>query len=318
LVGKVVNIASRCAGFIYKQFDGVLTENNGEDEHSLWREFTDASGELSDFYEKGEYGKAMRKIGQLADRANQYIAENAPWRMIKEEGKRDEVQRVCSLGINLFRVLITYLKPVVPELAARSEAFLNQGELTWTATPEYLSNVKIAKFKPLLTRLEDSAVQKMVAAAEAEAGSTAPSTDQVTDQVADQAKAPTKLSSKSAKKDGAKGEIDFDTFAAVDMRVAEIVAASEVEGADKLLQLTLNVNEPDGKTRNVISGIKSAYSPEQLVGKLTVVVANLAPRKMRFGVSEGMVLAAGPGGPDGKEIFLISPDSGATPGMQVT
>ena len=297
LVGKVVNIASRCAGFIYKQFDGVLTAYDGQEESALWQEFVDASPELTELYESGEYGKAMRKIGALADRANQYIAENAPWQMIKEDGKRDEVQRVCSLGINLFRVLITYLKPVVPELAQRSEAFLNQGELNWYDQPAYLSDVKIAKFKPLLTRLEDSAVEKMVAAAEAEAGAAAePKATAV-------AAAETTESAKP---------IDFDTFAAVDLRVAKIVKAAAVEGADKLLQLTLDVG---GEERNVFSGIKSAYTPEQLVGKLTVVVANLAPRKMRFGVSEGMVLAAGPGG---EEIFLISPDDGAAPGMQVT
>ena len=297
LVGKVVNIASRCAGFIYKQFDGVLTAYDGQEESALWQEFVDASPELTELYEGGEYGKAMRKIGALADRANQYIAENAPWQMIKEDGKRDEVQRVCSLGINLFRVLITYLKPVVPELAQRSEAFLNQGELNWYDQPAYLSDVKIAKFKPLLTRLEDSAVEKMVAAAEAEAGAAAePKATAV-------AAAETTESAKP---------IDFDTFAAVDLRVAKIVKAAAVEGADKLLQLTLDVG---GEERNVFSGIKSAYTPEQLVGKLTVVVANLAPRKMRFGVSEGMVLAAGPGG---EEIFLISPDDGAAPGMQVT
>jgi len=297
LVGKVVNIASRCAGFIYKQFDGVLTAYDGQEESALWQEFVDASPELTELYEGGEYGKAMRKIGALADRANQYIAENAPWQMIKEDGKRDEVQRVCSLGINLFRVLITYLKPVVPELAQRSEAFLNQGELNWYDEPAYLSDVKIAKFKPLLTRLEDSAVEKMVAAAEAEAGATAEP------KAAAVAAAETTESAKP---------IDFDTFAAVDLRVAKIVKAAAVEGADKLLQLTLDVG---GQERNVFSGIKSAYTPEQLVGKLTVVVANLAPRKMRFGVSEGMVLAAGPGG---EEIFLISPDDGAAPGMQVT
>jgi len=294
LVGKVVNIASRCAGFIYKQFDGTLTDFSGSIEAALWQEFVDASQELSAFYESGDYGKAMRKIGSLADRANQYIAENAPWQMIKEDGKRDEVQRVCSLGINLFRVLMIYLKPVVPALAQRSEAFLNQGELTWSTAPTYLSGVKIAKFKPLLTRLEDSNVEKMVAAAEAESSS--PASADVEGQGPDADK-----------------PIDFDTFAAVDLRVARIVNASAVEGADKLLQLTLDVG--GGEQRNVFSGIKSAYTPEQLVGKLTVVVANLAPRKMRFGVSEGMVLAAGPGG---KEIFLVTPDEGAEPGMQVT
>ncbi len=304
LVGKVVNIASRCAGFIYKQFDGVLTEFSGAKEEALWAEFTEASQELATLYEAGEFGKAMRRIGALADSANQYIAENAPWQLIKEDGKRDEVQRVCSLGLNLFRVLMIYLKPVVPALAARSEAFLNQGELSWVGEPEYLSGVKITKFKPLLTRLEDSAVEKMVAAAEAETANT--------DTAA--ADSDSSSGSGSGKIDDPNDSphIDFDTFAAVDLRIAKIVDAKAVDGADKLLELTLDVGS---ETRTVFSGIKAAYSPEQLIGKLTVVVANLAPRKMRFGMSEGMVLAAGPGG---ENIFLISPDDGAEPGMQVT
>ncbi len=306
LVGKVVNIASRCAGFIYKQFDGDLSAFSGTEEQALWNDFVAASDELAAHYETGEYGKAMRQISALADRANQYIAENAPWQMIKEEGKRDEVQRVCSLGINLFRVLVTYLKPVVPALAERSEAFLNQGPLSWASGPEYLAGVKIAKFKPLLTRLEDSAVAKMVAAAEQEAQEGAESTS-----------TPTPASASNIAVDDP--YIDFDAFAAVDLRVAKIVQAQAVEGADKLLQLTLDIG--DGKPRNVFSGIKSAYTPQQLEGKLTVLVANLAPRKMRFGLSEGMVLAAAPassGKQDENEIFLLSPDDGAEPGMRVT
>lgn len=313
LVGKVVNIASRCAGFIYKQFDGDLTAISGTDEQALWDEFAGASDEIAEHYEAGEYGKAMRQISALADRANQYIAENAPWQMIKEEGRRDEVQRVCSLGINLFRALATYLKPVVPALAERSEAFLNQGPLSWASAPKYLSDVKIAKFKPLLTRLEDSAVAKMVAAAEAEAGGAKAVETTTAENTKTSESADSKPSATKPKSDDK--YIDFDTFAAVDLRVAKIVKAEQVEGADKLLQLTLDVGDGSGATRNVFSGIKSAYTPDQLEGKLTVLVANLAPRKMRFGMSEGMVLAAGPGG---KDIFLISPDDGAEPGMQVT
>lgn len=306
LVGKVVNIASRCAGFIYKQFDGDLTAIEGAEEQALWDEFADASEAIAEYYEAGEYGKAMRQISTLADRANQYIAENAPWQLIKEDGKRDEVQRVCSLGINLFRALVTYLKPVVPALAERSEMFLNQGPLSWSSAPEYLAGVKIAKFKPLLTRLEDSAVAKMVAAAEAEAGNGKETTTDATSNTQP-------ATAKESKVSDDNEFIDFETFAAVDLRVAKIIKADHVEGADKLLQLTLDVG--GGKTHSVFSGIKAAYTPEQLEGKLTVLVANLAPRKMRFGTSEGMVLAAGPGG---KDIFLISPDSGAEPGMQVT
>lgn len=310
LVGKVVNIASRCAGFINKQFDGLLIDSlhptgTGDDAQQaldLWANAVAASDTIAAHYERGEFSKAMRQITALADLANQYIADKAPWAAIKDPERRDEVQRVCSLGVNLFRVLMIYLKPVVPQLAGRAEAFLDQGPLDWHSAPGWLGAVKIARFKPLLTRLDSKAVDKMVAAAEAAAPTPAEQ------EPAERAATP---ADPNAPDDAPSELIDIDTFLAVDLRIAKITAANPVEGADKLLELTLDVGDHE---RRVFSGIKSAYDAADLVGKHTVVVANLAPRKMRFGVSEGMVLAAGPGGSD---IFLLSPDAGAQPGMRV-
>lgn len=291
VVGKVVNIASRCAGFINKQFDGELSSSAN---NPLIAEFAGASEVIAAHYESKDYGKALREIMALADKANQFIDEHKPWVMIKEEGKRSEVQQVCSDGINFFKGLVTFLKPVLPSLAEKSEAFLNVPALTWSDAGQPLVSHRINKFKPLMTRIETEKVDAIV-------------TD---------SKGDTPVSEKPAGQEkSAETETDwiqFDDFAKVELRVARIAAASHVEGADKLLQLTLDL---DGETRNVFSGIKAAYNPEDLVGKLTVMVANLAPRKMKFGVSEGMVLAAGPGGED---IYLLEPHEGAKPGMKVT
>ena len=297
LVGKVVNIASRCAGFISKQFDGELLGRFDDPEDlALLEACSAASDVLAGLYDSGEYGKAMREIAALADRANQYIAHHAPWQAIKDPDRHADVQRVCSVGLQAFRMLMIYLKPVVPELAGRAEAFLNQGALHWHDQPVPSAGT-ILPFKALLKRLEGKQVDKMVAAAEAEMpAAPAAAADSASD---------------SAMHDSNAEHIDIDAFLAVDLRVARVLNAERVEGADKLLRLTLDVGD---HKRTVFSGIRSAYDPADLVGRLTVLVANLAPRKMRFGVSEGMVLAAGPGGAD---IFLIAPDSGAEPGMQV-
>lgn len=290
VVGKVVNIASRCAGFLRKRFDNTLSGQCAEP--ALVESFIAAGQDIAALYEAREFNKAIREIVALADRANQYIDEKKPWVLAKEEGAEQTVHEVCSVGINLFRVLLTYLKPVLPAMAEKSEQFL-QCSLDWTALDAPLCNHTLAKFEPLMTRIDPADVEAMVEAskesteAKAEATATEPAVES--------------------------SFIEFDDFAKVDLRIARITAASEVEGADKLLQLTLDLGE-DSPTRQVFSGIKAAYRPDDLVGKLTVVVANLAPRKMRFGVSEGMVLAAGPGG---EEIFLLEPDGGAKPGMQV-
>ncbi len=292
LVGKVVNIASRCAGFITKKFDGKLSDTIMEPQ--LLIEFQNASATITEHYENREYSRAIREIMALADKANQFIDNAAPWVLIKDESKQEEAHQVCSLGLNLFRVLITYLKPVLPGMATNVEAFLND-ELTWQGVQTALISHPINKFKPLMQRVEMDKVNKMV---EESKESLIAEKDKI-DPNSPLAKEPIAA------------EIEFDDFAKVDLRVAKIAKAEHVEGADKLLKLTLDLG---GETRQVFAGIKSAYAPEDIEGKLTVMVANLKPRKMRFGMSEGMVLAAGPGG---KEIYILNPDDGSEPGMRV-
>ena len=292
LVGKVVNIASRTAGFLVKQFDGVLAEQVHDPE--LMNQFRAQVEPIAALFEQGDTAKAMREITSLADAANQYIAKHEPWNMAKDPAQRDAVQLVCSQGINMFRCLAVFLKPVLPRTAEKAEAFLNTPPLTWSDAEAPLLGHTINKFKPMLQRIEASQIEKMIEA------SKVPDTQ------------PTEA--QAAKPEQASGDSDvigIDDFMKVQLKVARIIDAQPVEGADKLLQLTLDVGDHQ---RQVFSGIKAAYQAEDLVNRLTVVVANLAPRKMRFGVSEGMVLAAGPGGSD---IFLLSPDSGAEPGMDV-
>lgn len=291
LVGKLVNLASRTAGFV-KKSGGRLSSNIAEP--ALWQRFVDANATIADLYEQREYSKAMREIMALADAANEYIAAQAPWSLAKQEGTEQQVLDICSLGINLFRVLMTYLKPVLPKTAAGAEAFLNVS-LDWPETFSYLGDHDINKFKALMTRIEGEKVQAMIEASKEE--------------VATQAKAP--AADSWLGKEPVADEIEFADFAKVDLRVALIANAEHVEGADKLLRLTLDLG---GETRNVFAGIKSAYAPEDLIGKHTVMVANLKPRKMKFGMSEGMVLAAGPGK---KEIYILEPNEGAQPGMRV-
>ena len=292
LVGKVVNIASRCAGFITKKFDGKLSDTIMEPQ--LLAEFQNASATITEHYENREYSRAIREIMALADKANQFIDNAAPWVLIKDESKQEEAHQVCSLGLNLFRVLITYLKPVLPGMATNVEAFLND-ELTWQGVQTALISHPINKFKPLMQRVEMDKVNKMV---EESKESLIAEKDKI-DPNSPLAKEPIAA------------EIEFDDFAKVYLRVAKIAKAEHVEGADKLLKLTLDLG---GETRQVFAGIKSAYAPEDIEGKLTVMVANLKPRKMRFGMSEGMVLAAGPGC---KEIYILNPDDGSEPGMRV-
>lgn len=300
LVGKVVNIASRCAGFIHKGNAGVMVAANPAPE--LTDAFIAAAPSIADAYEKRDFSRAMREIMGLADKANAYIADKAPWALNKVEGKQEEVQAICALGINLFRQLVIFLKPVLPKLAADAEAFLNVRELTWDSHTKLLADHQLNAFTPLLTRIEPAKIQAMVDASKEDLEAAATETTP----------AAANNGNGELAKDPIAPEIDFNTFAAVDLRVALIEKAEFVEGADKLLRLTLDIG--DAK-RNVFSGIKSAYSdPSKLEGKLTLYVANLAARKMKFGLSEGMVLAAGPGG---DEIYLLSPDAGAKPGQRV-
>lgn len=291
LVGKVVNIASRTAKFINKSGNALSPNNPNPD---LWQKFIDTNNVIADLYEAREFGKAMREIMALADAANEYIAEVAPWSLAKDPNNAQQVTDICSLGINCFTALITFLKPVLPITAQASEEFLAT-TLDWKQELTYLGEHTINTFNPLMTRVDPKAVKGMVDASiesmpEAEQASTS--------------------SNQWLEKEPIASEIEFDDFAKVDLRVAKIVNAEHVEGANKLLRLTLDI----GEARNVFAGIKSAYSPETLIGKNTIMVANLKPRKMKFGMSEGMVLAAGPGG---KDLFILEPNEGAEPGMRV-
>mgnify|MGYP001212007110 CR=1 FL=1 len=293
LVGKLVNIASRCAGFINKRFDGRLADHLADP--ALFREFTADAESIAGLYEAREYSRAVREIMTLADRANQYIDEKKPWIIAKEEGREADLQAICTMGLNLFRVLQLYLKPVLPAMSQAAEDFLQLPPQQWSDIQQPLLDHQVAPFKPLMQRIDPARVEAMVEASKATlapaAAAPAPQGALAENPIAPQ--------------------IEFDDFAKIDLRIARIVKAESVEGADKLLQLTLDLG---GETRNVFAGIKSAYEPAQLEGKLTVMVANLKPRKMRFGVSEGMVLAAGPGG---KDLWILEPHEGAEPGMRV-
>ena len=297
LVGKVVNIAARCASFINKKFDSQLSTELPD--ITLYQRFIDASDRIADAYETRCYSRAMREIMALADQANQYIDENKPWVLIKDEVHKDQVQGICTQGVNMFRALLTYLKPVLPELTEKSEAFLNAGTLQWESVNNPLLNTYIKQFKPLLTRIEPKLIEAML------------TENKAVLKALQETQQPLKTANNSVKKQPISDTISFDDFAKIDLRIVKIIKAEPVKGADKLLQLTLDLGD---ETRNVFAGIKSAYKPEELEGKMTVMVANLAPRKMRFGISEGMVLAASA---EGSDLFLLKPDEGASAGMKV-
>ncbi|MYL25674.1 MULTISPECIES: methionine--tRNA ligase [Halomonadaceae] len=297
LVGKVVNIASRSAGFITKQFEGRLGSEITEPERL--KEFTDAAEEIAGYYEEREIGRAMKRVMELADRANQYVDEQKPWVLAKDETTRDQVQAISTNALNMFRILMTYLAPVLPETARNAEAFLNTS-LDWRRLEDHLLDHGINKFKPLMKRIDSKQIEAMLEASKEDVAQ-----DQQTSQQ------PAQAEKEESNVEPIADQIEFDDFAKVDLRVAKIENAEHVEGADKLLKLTLDIGAEE---RQVFAGIKTAYAPEDLIGRLTVMVANLKPRKMKFGVSEGMVLAAGPGGED---IWLLAPDSGATPGLRV-
>ncbi|MBT70760.1 MAG: methionine--tRNA ligase [Gammaproteobacteria bacterium] len=299
LVGKVVNIASRCAGFIGKGFDGMLSPEL--DNPQLIETIQSAQQDITEHFDQREFGKAIRLIMALADKANQYINDKQPWVIAKTDRQSAELQAICSTGINAFRLLICYLKPVLPAMATDAEAFLGIEPLMWNDIQKLLLGHRINKFQALMTRVENDKVEAMITASQQE--------------FAAQQIQETKVQSDES---GLESEIVLDDFARVDLRVARIITAEHVDGADKLLKLQLDVGlDRNGAalTRTVFSGIKSAYKPEDLVGQLTVLVANLQPRKMKFGVSEGMILAAGPGG---EAIWLLQPHSGAEPGMRIS
>ena len=290
LVGKLVNIASRCAGFINKRFAGQLSALDVAPE--LTQPCRHAADKIAAYYENCEYSKAMREIMSLADRANSWIDQQKPWVVAKEENRENDLQSICTAGINMFRLLLIYIKPVLPVMAAQAEKFLDIPSLTWQDADRLLLNHTIKTFKPLITRIDPSHIEAMMMENKAMA------TDSVQN------------SNPWIKDHPIADEIDFDQFSRSDMRVADIISCEAVEESAKLLRFEVDLGE--GRTRTIFSGIKGTYQPEALIGKQVIVIANLKPRKMRFGISEGMILCAGDDKP-----FLLEPHSGAEAGMPV-
>src|SRR6266705_2167864 len=304
LIGKYINIASRCGGFITKRFNGALTRVSRDDEwvkktfRYSWeggQEISSNSTEIAEEYESREFGKATRWIMAIANIANQYLDQQKPWELAKDPSKDRELHYVCSVGLNLFRYLTILLSPILPDTTTRAAEFLNiaQKPLRWrdaeTLLPE---GHRIREYKHLMTRVEEKQLDALFEPTPEKPKMTTPSPQ-------------------PSPAGAGEGVVSIDDFAKVDLRIAKILKAEHVDGADKLLKLTLDIGSG---TRTVFAGIKSAYDPAKLEGRLTVMVANIAPRKMKFGVSEGMVLAASGEGPG---LFLLSPDSGAQPGMKV-
>jgi len=304
LVGKYINIASRTAGFINKRFDGKLSPSAA---NPVIAEIKAAAQLVADSYAEREYSKALREIMRLADLANGFVADKAPWVLAKQEGQDALLQEVCSDALEMFRLLTLYLKPVLPKLAEEIEQFLNITPLTWAVVDTSLpAQHAINAYEHLITRVDAKLIEAMTEANKENLQATpAPQPH------SEQRHAQHQQNEANADAEEA-AYISIDDFTKVDLRIAKIVNAEHVEGAEKLLKLSLDIGEE--KPRQVFAGIKSAYDPARLVGRLTVMVANLAPRKMKFGMSEGMVLAASDerGGP-----FILSPDSGAQPGMRV-
>ena len=292
LVGKYVNIASRCARFITKQFGGKLASQLPEHSQPLLNQFREAKSVIEQHYEEREYSKAIREIMRLADLANQYVDELKPWELAKDPEQSTQLHLVCSACLELFRLLTLYLKPVLPRLAEKVETFLAIAPLVWedVKNENALRNLSINPYEHLVTRIE----QKQIDALLMTSASIEPKVE-----AAVQSAIPPIAET-----------IGIDDFGKIDLRVAKIVNAELLEDAEKLLKLTLDIGL---ETRTVFAGLKSAYTPEQLIGRYTVMVANLSPRKMRFGESQGMVLAAG----DNHGLYVLSPDEGATPGMRV-
>jgi methionyl-tRNA synthetase len=294
LIGKYINIASRAAGFLSKRFGGKPAAGIS---HAVLKEAAAAAGEIARCYDEREFGKALRRVMELADQVNAYVDAEKPWDLAKAPDQGAKLHEACTVSLEAFRLLTLYLKPVLPQLAKRAEQFLNIAPLTWASVGTPLSPDKALKpYQHLMTRVEDKQLDALF---DIQPAAVPPS-------------APQKEPTVSEAPRTSDGTISIDDFGKLDLRVAKILKAEHVEGADKLLKLSLDVGALGART--VFAGIKSAYAPEKLDGKLVVVVANLAPRKMKFGVSEGMILAASGEGPG---IFLVSPDTGAAPGMRV-
>ncbi len=303
LVGKYVNIASRTAGFIHSHFNGRLATDIGSEDRELLELMQKDAGAIARGYEERRYSEIVRQTMDLADIANAWINERQPWRLIKTPDAQERVQQICTTALNAFRLLTLYLKPVLPATAAKVEDFLNLPTLGWDDCAELMLGQRIKPYTHLATRVEPRHIEGLIGENQAPAADSGKPLSAGTANMG---------AKQSVDDPDRSGEISIEDFVRVDLRIARIVDAKDVEGADKLLELTLDIG--DGRPRTVFAGIKSRYAAGELVGRHTVMVANLAPRKMRFGVSEGMVLAAGPGG---KELWLIQPDEGARPGMRV-
>ncbi len=290
LVGKYINIASRAAGFLTKRFNGVLSSDVGVEGRELLDVLRGHRAEVERLYEAREFGRALREAMLLADRVNEYVDQNKPWELAKQPDRHVVLHDVCTVCIEAFRVLTIYLKPVLPALAAQVEAFLRVPPMNFADTARALGGHTIGEYRHLMQRVDAKTLDALIEAPDTEVPP--PGGEAIA------------------------AEIKADDFARVDLRIAKIVDCKRVDGSIKLLQLSLDVGE--GRMRQVLSGIQSAYEPDQLIGKFTVVVANLAPRKMKFGVSEGMVLAAShadeaahPG------LYILEPWPGAVPGLRV-
>lgn len=301
LVGKVVNLASRTAKFVA----GTGLSATYPDDGGLFEKFAARGSDIAEAYDKGDYSKAMRMIMELADQANPYVEANAPWDLRKDPEKAGELQDVCTVALNLFRTLVIYLAPVLPDLAAKTGELFGETYTHWDQSGTPLTGRPVAKFQHMMQRVEAAKIEAMITESREEAAESAAPAAVAAPPAWDDAGDPLAATPLA-------DEITIDDFTKVDLRVARVIAADEVPEARKLVKLTLSLG--GGSTRTVFAGIKSAYEPADLLGKLVVVVANLAPRTMKFGVSEGMIIAAGPGGED---IFLLSPDEGAVPGQRV-
>ncbi|KAB2920217.1 MAG: methionine--tRNA ligase, partial [Dechloromonas sp.] len=306
LVGKYVNIASRSAGFIAKRFNGQLAPAAAD--LPAIKAIQEAAGRIAELYEAREFGKAMREIMALTDAANQYVDSVKPWELAKQEGKEVELHAACSNALNLFRLLTILLKPILPAVADKVEKFFNIAPLAWADTQHLLAaGHSINAYEHLMTRVDPKLIEKLVAANKE---SLAPAPEQ---------SSPQRHAEHQQKEvqaaPGDEALCTIDDFMKVDLRIARIANAEHVDGADKLIRLTLDIG--DGRPRQVFAGIKAAYDPATLIGRLTVMVANLAPRKMKFGLSEGMVLAGSDLTGQTPGLYLLAPDSGAQPGMRV-
>ena len=295
LIGKYVNIASRTAGFISKKFDGQLSKDLHQQDITTLNKLQEKSESIAELYNARQYSEAIRSIMALADIANEYVNDMQPWVIAKDPDQQTRLHQICTASVNMFRILTLYLKPVIPAMTEEVESFLQIKPLLWNDAGTLILDHAIKPYKHLAKRIDEKQIQAML---ELNRDNIMPATDK-------------KNTEESSENDAILPTIEYEDFAKIDLRIVKILKAESVEGADKLLQLTLDLGNDK---RQVFAGIKSAYSPEQLTGKLTVMVANLAPRKMRFGVSEGMVLAAGPGGQD---LWILEPDNGAKPGMRV-